>query len=408
MHNRFFVVFAGFFALGFVLRPNPVWALVFYLGVLPLLIARIRRCGFGPVSPGVWAALGVCVWFGLSLLWGIDQTAGRIQKYAIAAVANAALVAAAYTFFRDAAAADLERFDRWIAAAAAVNVLLALGFYLAAVDPRYFHSLDRFTTRLEGWAETRHAILGADVLITAFVFAARAWSHAETDRRRAIAGACLVLVPVFVLLSGSRGPALALAAAAACLFLWQRRTLWILAAVGVALAAAYAFVPAFTGFVDGNLARKPYRFEIWAATLDYVRNRPWIGHGVASQQVFAEQFTFPHSMYMSALFYGGAIGLALLLACLGYAGWRAVRLEGPVRAQALALLAVPVVAGLTDIGQPIKAPSEEWYIVWLPIVAVLGLAARARIAGKAKGAALPPGSPRPASAAADQSARRPK
>src|SRR3546814_4472953 len=36
----------------------------------------------------------------------------------------------------------------------------------------------------------------------------------------------------------------------------------------------------------------------------------------------------------------------------------------------ISLLSVPAIAGLTDLGQAIKSPSEEWFILWLPALIV--------------------------------------
>lgn len=369
MADRFPLVFTLFFALGFFLRPTPVWAMVFYAGVTPLFLLYVRRHGFGRLAPGVFAALAVTVWFGLTLVWGVDQPQGRVQGYAISAFINSVLVLAGFVFFRNADEADFARFARTIALAAAANALLSLVLHFG------FRPNEG---RLGGWAETRHPILGADVMAVAFVFAAEAIRRARSRRETILFAACAVLTVVFILLSGSRGPLLALAAATACLLIPSRTARFLALAAAASAVLAYFAVPAVDDFVHTNLSRTPYRFEIWSATLDYVRERPFVGHGVANVRWFVDpQFTFPHSIYMSALYYGGAIGLTLLLALFATAAWAAWRIPNRnERLHSLALLAIPVVAGLTDIGQAIKAPSEEWYIVWLPVLAVLGRALR--------------------------------
>src|SRR3546814_13098494 len=42
-------------------------------------------------------------------------------------------------------------------------------------------------------------------------------------------------------------------------------------------------------------------------------DNPLLGHVVANESIFANSFSFPHSLYFSALYYGGILGILVLI-----------------------------------------------------------------------------------------------
>ena len=371
----FFPIFVFFVGAGFILRPTPVWAMVYYAGVLPAFFAFLwaRRGTLSLCDPGLVLSLAMMVWFGLTLVWGIDQTPKRVAKFVFSIPVNFSFLAVGWVFFTTAEERFLTRLYRVIPIVAVVNAVISIVIFFA----------NGAGGRLHGWAETRHPILGADVMCVALVFCLHGW-YSEPDRRWRTA--CLLAgltCAGFVLLTGSRGPFLAMVAAVVCYLIQVRpRAVVVLAAVAGILAVGVAvWVPEVVAFATTNLDRDSYRLMIWNETLDLVRLRPWLGYGAANVHEFVEpSITFPHSIYMSSLYYAGSIGLGLVLGFFGFFGWRAWFVEDrELRAFLVALMLVPAVAGLTDIGQFIKSPSEVWYILWLPVVTVLGLSRRTRV-----------------------------
>jgi O-antigen ligase len=109
--------------------------------------------------------------------------------------------------------------------------------------------------------------------------------------------------------------------------------------------------------------------EIWNSAWDYIQQRPVLGYGAASGGTFAQSWTFPHSLYLSTWYYSGIIGLILVISLFATLLYGALRIPDTAnRGFVLSLLSVPAVAGITDLGQAIKPPSEEWYIIWLPVI----------------------------------------
>jgi O-antigen ligase len=109
-----------------------------------------------------------------------------------------------------------------------------------------------------------------------------------------------------------------------------------------------------------------HHFEIWQRTLQLVAQRPLFGHGLAAN-LDVPGLTFPHNLYLSLLFYSGAIGFALFAAMAGACTWRLWRMgRGQETLWAGVLWLNGLLAGLTDLGQITKGPDSLWFIVWLP------------------------------------------
>ncbi len=180
---------------------------------------------------------------------------------------------------------------------------------------------------------------------------------------------------VFVVLTQSRGPLLS--AAVATVFLcaagpWRWRGLAVLAACGLLLF----LLPVSIRHHQASMlvARgSSHRFEIWHRTLQMVAAHPIFGNGLAAN-LDLPGMTFPHDLYLSVLFYSGAVGLALFaaLACaVTLRLWRVRRQGGAEWLWMVSLWINALLSGLTDLGQITKGPGPMWFIVWLPVSLIL-------------------------------------
>lgn len=385
--------FAGVFVFlvvtGYLIRPNPTWAFPFYAALTPLTVWLVWRevrasSGLGGLpgwmrDPALWLGLGAAAWFGLSIAWTVAPRDDALFKYGGGWLTTSLFFVAGLAFFAHAPPRWPDRLMRFVPVAAILNALISIAFYVAAGTGG----------RLSGWAETRHPILGAEVMIFAGLLAVPQLGREHPPAQRLIALAALVAVTVFVVMTGSRGPLLTWLACLGvyALLTGSRRLLASAVALGAAAAAAAVFVvwgpgpevlPGAAGdlaaAVESNVNRPSYRLEIWGAALEASAARPVIGYGVATDSAFSRAYNFPHSVYLSALYYGGAIGLALVLALFAYAAWRVLQAPGGrTRGLLGGLLALPLVAGVTDLSAIIKGPSELWYILWLPLIFIFGM-----------------------------------
>lgn len=376
----FQILFLIFLPAGFIVGPEPTWALPFYILIFPLIGYDLWRNRHEKIYHDrvLGIALALIGWIALSLLWGVDQTDRMTSKYVNALFTNSFFLLGGISFLALSDEIWRERFMRWLPLAAGIGATISFWRY-------YIHLGMPLGERLDGWAELRQPILGSNVIIVAGLFALRNIIAGKPGMARAWQIAAALLILAFVILSGSRGPLSALIASMFVMMMMLRPKRMGLAFLAVAiLAAALSLLPSVQRHVATMLDRDSMRVEIWQATMEHVKERPLLGHGAANTTVLIYRngeplIKMPHSIYMSALFYTGAVGLALLLAFFAGLAWRALRLTDPLeRAFSCALLVVPVVAGLTDISPAIKPPGQEWYIIWLPAIMILGFAAIAR------------------------------
>lgn len=345
----------------FVLPSEPSYALVFYLAVLPCLMARLwraRRCPFA--TPAQWLAAGLIAWSGLTLLWGIDDghRTGRFLGDTLATLGF--LTALVLTLRR----AEMRRRLR--------DVLVGLGCVNAAFSIDVNAITHPIFPRLHGWGVTGHVILGALVMaVPALTALARALGGTGTARERVVHLAAFTVMAVFILRTESRGPLLA--ASVGLLFLcvasrWRVRAVATLAAV---VGCWFLLPTAARRHGTQALVERgsSHRFQVWETTLGLIRQRPMFGHGLAANLHLnvGDRITFPHDLYLSLLFYSGVVGFGLFAAMAGLVArglWRGRKTAE--WAWLVALFLAMLAGGLTDLGQITKGPGPLWFIVWLP------------------------------------------
>lgn len=369
-HKYFLGYSVSFFLLsGLLLPSNPAWALPFYVLVVPLFILVIARSRADLPYPQILIFFLLTIgWFGLSIFWGESPDTRRMYKYLNATFSNSIYLIVSFWLFSGVLLPRfcMASFARLFTAACFVNVLISFLFY------------DWSTwERLSGYAETRHPILGGYIVSLAIPMALLVFDRGMQRYDRLFSVLALLSSVAFVFLTGSRGAWLTCTAALCGYVIVRTRSVRILVILGfcaLAIGFAVQLGGLHSDFISENVGRESYRLLIWKDTLTHILERPFLGHGVQSNPILAEHFSFPHSLYVSALYYGGVFGLLALLGSF-LCGARAVcHIKGiSEKAFSLSLLAIPFVGGLTDMGQLIKPPSEEWYIVWLPLIIVCSL-----------------------------------
>ncbi len=342
----------AFITACFLLPTSPAYAVVFYLAVVPCVGVRLAMSrGRVPRDPAFWLGVVLIVWSGLTLCWGRDD-GRRTVSFALATAATLVFWAALYRTvtapFRRAWLA------RVLVAAGTLNALVGLA--RTGLDPPYQPPGD--TRRLHGWGITYHPVLGAAVLsvclLTALDQAAR-----DSKWRRWHLGAAGVIA-LAIVLTKSRGPELAIIIAAV-----------VLAAAGPARRAAPALLalPPLAWIAGAVRVGSTGHIEIWRATWTEIKARPWAGHGLAADlpASLGGDKRFPHDLYLSLLFYSGAVGLALFGAWAAFLAARLFKARAAAETPWIAALCVnALVAGISDDGQITKGPGPLWLIVWLP------------------------------------------
>lgn len=331
---------------------------------LPGLLALLAM----PVVRRAWdwlllLLLVLCaVWAGLSIAWGGE--AGRLKELLYIGLAVNAVVALA--------ALDARLLWRVLLGSALFCAAMAwwslVDFYLLQDQP-----LD---TRAVASGLLKHTILASHVmgvLGLALLFM-RSWLPSRFPGWLW----CLALLGylVFMLMSRSKGPALALVLCLAISGLWSTfRWAWL--AGGVALIVAVLGVWLLPEqLLRGGFSYRPQLLE--QAWMLWQQNPLLgVGNGVEYQLPIAalnNSYDHAHNLYMHIAVHLGVVGLLLWLGLQAAVVWRAwsARTSAPGRTLC-ALCCFALLALLTDGIGPWVKPREEWFTVWLPVFLAFAL-----------------------------------
>lgn len=301
------------------------------------------------------AVVALGVWAMVTLLWTQDPDPSRGAKRAL-------YIIVFLLFFPILANARPERVIRimqWGGLGLAVTALLAtIKFY--GVDGNHWMA------RVVGLGQLAHPILGGYVLGLAAVWLAH-WIP-PTRGKQLLWLVALAFLCGFVVLSQSRGAALALLLTFLIMPVWCRDRHSRLIALGALLLAMLAFWM----LEPLVLARgTSYRPEILMASLDMIAQRPWTGLGMGSgYSVFAEGMQFDHA---HNLFTHIAIELGLPGLLLWCVVWFAVLREAWRARDTLygrGILGIWMFSFLAmqfDAASISGTPRAEWFISWLPV-----------------------------------------
>jgi len=299
--------------------------------------------------------LGLFVWSLISLSWtNVDEPSREAKRLLYIAV-----FLLFFPVFANARPEKVIRVMQWGGIGLAVTALLAIIKF-------YWINGNVWYARAEGLGELAHPILGGYVIGLAAV-----WLVHWIPRNRVIQAGwalALVLLGMFVVLSQSRGAALALLLTLLAMPIWSRdRRSRIIAAAALTVAML-----AFWFFESLVLARGvSYRPQILLASLQMIAEHPWTGLGLGGNyKVFTEGQYFDHA---HNLFTHVAIELGLPGLFLWCAVWLAVLREAWKARETLYAQGVigiwlfSTLAMQFDAASMTGTPRAEWFISWLPI-----------------------------------------
>jgi len=359
-------------AAGFVTPTGSAWSDVFYVISGPAILIAFWRGGFNPGCGSVNFILPVALicWSAISVFW-CGEKGPHNYLYLVQGFCTLVFFAGLVVALR---APEFAR--------AAGCVMIWFGALNAGAAVVAYPWRNGIGGRLAGFGETRQAILGASVIAVAVMFAlARVLANGPKNWRLGYLAAAVVMI-LFVALTQSRGPLAGLAAGVLVLVLCSKLRLRILPPL-LALPALLLWLDRGLRWkLTGVLTQRgvSYRLEIWQASFARIAEHPWIGHGMGAHLGY-QNFTFPHDLYLSLLFYSGIVGLLLFGATVFRLLGGVLQRPGQERSLLIALWANMLVSGLTDYGQIIKGPSPLWYIVWLPIAYSVEYVLRADVLG---------------------------
>lgn len=254
---------------------------------------------------------------------------------------------------------------------AALAALIASMDYLLMADP---------PERMTGLGRGRNPIQSAALYGTALLVAGYAFAQKQEFAvlSRLFIALCWLVLLAALVLTESRGALLAALIAQCGLLLWLMPRRW---ALGSVLVIAVTATIAILGFVDWQswLARADsFRLEIWQQIFDLVGDHWLLGLGYRtpfSMTLSNGQFIAqPHSIYVTAYYFGGIVGLLLLSDLWSFTFWYLCKSRQPHRVLAVALAVYALIFALVDFSTLLVNAEIEWLLFWLPVGMAVGIA----------------------------------
>ena len=349
-----------------------------YLLAIAMLV-RFRQWADVFAVPLTWAVAALLAYLVLTSLWSQGSQAGD----ALSMLSRAAQVLLfAVAFAECQMRGDLQRWlGRTLAAAGLLAALAGLGLFWMG------HSE---SGRLIGLGQLDNNVVAALIFGVVLILVAE---EALRDRgafwrRFGVLGT--VVLAAAVLLSDSRNGQISAVLGVGVLLLAHRvpdrqRFAVAVLGLGVILAAVLAALVANEAGRTLVLPRgDSFRPAIWLATLSAVADGGlWFGRGILTDDTLVTaigEFPHPHNMYLSVLFQGGLVGVALfatLIAAvvrtlLDHYRHRDAKL-------ALGILGLALPAWLLDGHELIDKVGMTWFLFWQPVAISLGLAWMGRL-----------------------------
>ncbi|MGI2027310.1 O-antigen ligase family protein [Endozoicomonas acroporae] len=185
----------------------------------------------------------------------------------------------------------------------------------------------------------------------------------------------IVMLGVFILLTGSRGPLIAFVAMAGmslllCRYTWKWKAIFLLsvmAAISLIWLHDDILLQIDRVLADGFNCR----FPIWEQAVNAISQKPVIGYGAFSDfkaTCAGVTFEHPHNMMVNLLYHWGLPALAFYIAILGYILLTMKQLKpSSVRTIAIVLMVFGFVGMLTDTYSFLVRPNLQWLLYFLPI-----------------------------------------
>jgi O-antigen ligase len=143
--------------------------------------------------------------------------------------------------------------------------------------------------------------------------------------------------------------------------------------ISIALVVLFMLYPDF--FKSRLFRGIPYRLDIWGQSLLQAKDAPFFGHGLTADTRLimpnGAKMLHHHSVYMTTLFYGGIVGLLLLIALAASALWQGLTRTGELQKFLLTcMLLYGTLCIVTDGNTLIRHPKPVWIFFWFPIALV--------------------------------------
>lgn len=267
---------------------------------------------------------------------------------------------------------SIDDFFKVVMAAAAIGAVFSL------IDFMVFY---QDGVRLRPWNTSDHEIAGASVYAVSGLIAIYIFHNSHAMKEKCFALVVFALIFLVMLLSGSRGPLLALACSGMVLGVAYYRFRFILIGSALLLLLAAAFYLGYDYLpedvqnrFEGITRPDTHRLSIFQLAWEKIMDKPFLGYGM---RAYFDHYTArqPHNLFLGTAFYLGIPALLVLLAIVSLSFYYALKSKvgAAYKYLVLALLVYGVVSSLTDNSRIIRSPSASWLFYWMPVAMAVSL-----------------------------------
>jgi hypothetical protein len=349
----------------------------------PTYMAGLVFIPFVLIRPGAFApfnkvatgfVIAFILYLSLSALWATDASLSQSGKYL-----GYGFLLATFVLGVPLMKSQFPEFLKWflmtLVLSATISCIYSIYLYLSLPD---YHPLDE--ERLYALGRLRNPVISA---LSYGVVASICFNLILSEKSyiRWLWLACFSALLLAILMTETRGVWVGLLASIPCIVLLQKSLSWrakgLIFFSLIATLAAALLTTWLGGYWDEVLLRSTsFRPEIWTKAVQVTMDAsPLLGHGapaVSELMIDGTAHKHAHSIYFATFFYGGIIGLLLLLALLASSFRELSKMEisGPVILAASTLL-YSVIVLLFDGDRLLEKVDFLWVVFWLPVSLVL-------------------------------------
>ncbi len=248
------------------------------------------------------------------------------------------------------------------------NGLIFLAAASALFSLFYFYYQHDLQQRLYGLGLLYVPVDAASLYAIAMLFALFSLFHTPSNKWLWVAISIFI---IYIFFSQNRGTMVSLfVVGGVLLFLFKR---YIALSVIVIFSIVMAVCILNELLPIEWLYRGTFRWEIWQIIFQKIVQQPWLGHSLrAASDLYLANGMYiqhPHNLYIATFYYGGIIGLGILITLLFSAIYQAYQWGKITKDYCfLALLLLSSTMVMFDYNQLFDNPQVLWFIFWVPII----------------------------------------
>lgn len=233
----------------------------------------------------------------------------------------------------------------------------------------YFYLDNPLSTRVKGYFALGHEIKSVWLLGPMVIFMLNYILFNNKDNYSILFAFLSLPIVVFIILTQSRGPLIALFIAAVIMLI-KKNNYKIYLSLGIFLLVYFLY----NYFIVEEARGLSFRNDIWSYFLNKSYESWFMGHGILADKTFTKYgilFRHPHSVFLSVLYHGGVLGIIIFGKIIVDVFYISFKDSANQVLSCLSIIIIfTLVCFLTDGSLPIDSPKAVWINFWLPVILI--------------------------------------